>query len=219
MQVWMLQYLIRDFKESDGAIIDAHDPEVFKTRLLDEGWKSDSNHVSFAPFATACFHVICKRYLEQTSSHLIGKLKSFVMARMSFGKHVKNPLKLTSTVESSWHDLQGVIKRFDPEALAALELVLDVYDSGDHQWAQWATSFYEQHSDRAFTVGEGLQSIIDHHGLHFAVSASHSSPSHSSGKHARDLIPAVNMIEEFVAKACAPACQTIQAPGSAAQDM
>ena len=36
MQVWMLQYLIRDFKESDGVIIDAHDPEVFKTRLLHE---------------------------------------------------------------------------------------------------------------------------------------------------------------------------------------
>ena len=90
MQVWMLQYLIRDFKESDGVIIDAHDPEVFKTRLLDEGWESDSNHVAFAPFATADFHIIWKRYLEQTSSHLIGKLKSFVMARMSFGKHVKN---------------------------------------------------------------------------------------------------------------------------------
>jgi hypothetical protein len=41
MQVWMLRFLIRDFKESDGAIIDAHS----------------------------------KRYLEQTSSHLIGKLK------------------------------------------------------------------------------------------------------------------------------------------------
>ena len=79
----------------------AHDPEVFMTRLLDEGWESDSNHVAFAPFATACFHIICTRYLEQTSSHLIGKLKSFVKARMSFGKHVKNPLKWTSTVESS----------------------------------------------------------------------------------------------------------------------
>jgi hypothetical protein len=32
-------------------------------------------------------------------------------------------------------------KRFDPEALDALELVLDVYYSGDPQWAQWATSF------------------------------------------------------------------------------
>ena len=61
-------------KESDGAIIDAHDPEVFKTRLLDESWEPDSNHVAFAPFATACFHSICTRYLEQTSSHLIGKL-------------------------------------------------------------------------------------------------------------------------------------------------
>ncbi len=95
----------------------AHDPEVFKTRLLDEGWEPDFNHVAFAPFATACFHSICKRYLEQTSSHLIGKLKSFVMARMSFGKHVNNPLKWTSTVESSWYELQGAIKRFDPEAL------------------------------------------------------------------------------------------------------
>jgi hypothetical protein len=137
----------------------ARDPEVFKTRLLDEGWEPDSNHVVFAPFATACFHSICTRYLEQTSSHLIGKLKSFVMARMSFGKHVKNPLKWTSSVESSWHELQGAIKRFDPEALTVLELVLDVYNSGDHQWAQWATSFYEQHSDRAFTVGEVLQSF------------------------------------------------------------
>ena len=43
MQVWMLQYLIHDFKESDGAIIDAHDPEAFKTRLLNEDWESDSN--------------------------------------------------------------------------------------------------------------------------------------------------------------------------------
>ncbi len=72
----MDQYLSRDFKESDGAIIDAHDPEVFKTRLLNEGWVSDFNHVAFAPFATADFnhvafapfttagfHIICKRYL------------------------------------------------------------------------------------------------------------------------------------------------------------
>ena len=81
--------------------------------------------------------------------------------------------------------------------------MLDVYNSGDHQWALWVTSFYEQDSDRAFTVGEVLQSIIDRHGLHFAVSASHSSPSHSSGKHARDLTPAVNMIENFISKACA----------------
>ena len=81
--------------------------------------------------------------------------------------------------------------------------MLDVYNSGEHQWTQWATSFYEQHSDRAFTVGEVLQSIIDRHGLHFAVSVSHSSPSHSSVKHVRDLTPAVNMIEEFVAKAYA----------------
>jgi hypothetical protein len=38
---------------------------------------------------------------------------------------VKNPLKWTSTVEAAWYDLQGGIKRFDPETLAALELVLD----------------------------------------------------------------------------------------------
>ena len=31
-----------------------------------------------------------KRYFEQTSSHLIGKRKSFVVAHTSFGKHVKN---------------------------------------------------------------------------------------------------------------------------------
>jgi hypothetical protein len=40
--------------------------------------------------------------------------------------------------------------------LDALKLVLDVYDSGDPQWDQWATSFYEQHNDRAFTVAEVL---------------------------------------------------------------
>jgi hypothetical protein len=124
---------------------------------------------------------------------------------MSFSKHVKNPLMWTSVVEAAWHDLQGGIKRFDPEALAALELVFDIYNSGDHQWGQWATNFYEQHNDRAFTVADVLQSVIDRHGLHFAVSASHFSPSHSTGKHfrCRDLTPAVNMIEEFVAKACA----------------
>jgi hypothetical protein len=105
---------------------------------------------------------------------------------MSFGKHVKNPLKWTSVVEATLHDLQGGIKRFDPEALAALELVLDVYNSGDLQWAQWATSFYEQYNDRAFTVAEVLQSVIDCHGLHSALSAAHTPPSYSTGKHLRD---------------------------------
>jgi hypothetical protein len=101
MQVWLLQYLIRDFKESDCAIIDVHDPEVFKQRLFqNDGWDADAKHVRFAPFDTICFHTISKSYLEQTSSHLIGKLKSFVVACMSFGKHVKNPLKWTSVVEA-----------------------------------------------------------------------------------------------------------------------
>jgi hypothetical protein len=68
--------------------------------------------VRFAPFVTICLQAIIKRYLEQTSSHLIGKLKSFVVARMSFSKYVKNPLKWTSVVEDAWHDLQGGIKRF-----------------------------------------------------------------------------------------------------------
>ena len=204
MQVWLLQFLIRDFKESDSDIIDTHDPQIFKMRLVQEDdWSADSKHVRFAPFATTCLHAISKRYLEQTSSHLIGKLKSFVVARTSFGKHVKNPLKWTSTVEAAWHHLQGGIKRFDPEVLTALELVLDIYNSGDHQWGQWATSFYEQHNDRAFTVAEVLQSVIDRHGLHYAVSASHSSSSHSTGKHLRDPTAAVNMVEEFIAKLCA----------------
>ena len=82
--------------------MDAHDPEVFKLLLVQNvGWDADAKHVRFALFASICFHAISKRYLEQTSSHLIGKLKSFVMARMSFNKHVKNPLKWTSVVESA----------------------------------------------------------------------------------------------------------------------
>jgi hypothetical protein len=102
MQVWSLQYLIRDFKESDSVIIDAHDPEVFKLRLVqNDDWDTDTKHVRFSPFATIYFHTTSKRYLEQTSSHLIGKVTSFVVARMSFGKHVKNPLKWTSVVETA----------------------------------------------------------------------------------------------------------------------
>ncbi len=116
---------------------------------------------------------------------------------------MNNPLKWTSVVEASSHDLQGGIKRFDPEILAELELVLDVYNSDDPQWVQWATSFYEQHNDLAFTVAEVLQSVIDRHGLHSDVSVVHTPPSHSTDKHLRDHTAAVNMIEEFVAKACA----------------
>ena len=53
MQVWLLQYLLRNFKESDSAIIDAHDPEVFKLRLVqNDGWDADTKHVRFALFAT-----------------------------------------------------------------------------------------------------------------------------------------------------------------------
>ena len=50
MQVWMLQYLMRDFKDSDSAIINEHDdPEVFKTLLVQEdGCDTDNKHVRFA---------------------------------------------------------------------------------------------------------------------------------------------------------------------------
>ncbi len=49
MQVWMLQYLMYDFKDSDSAIIDAHDPEVFKTLLVQEdGCDTDNKNVRFA---------------------------------------------------------------------------------------------------------------------------------------------------------------------------
>ena len=76
--LWTLQFLIRDFKEYDNTIIDTYDPEVFKTRLVQEGWEPDTKHVSFDPFTTIFLHSLNKRYLEQTSSHLIGKLKSFM---------------------------------------------------------------------------------------------------------------------------------------------
>ena len=33
MQVWILQHLIHDFKESDGVIIDAHDPPRYQQAL------------------------------------------------------------------------------------------------------------------------------------------------------------------------------------------
>jgi hypothetical protein len=47
---------------------------------------------TFAPFATADFHIICKRYLEQTSSHLIGKLKSFVEVNLQDSSSAPHPL-------------------------------------------------------------------------------------------------------------------------------
>jgi hypothetical protein len=43
IQVWLIQYLIRDFKESDSTIIDAHDPEVCKLCLVQtDDWDADA---------------------------------------------------------------------------------------------------------------------------------------------------------------------------------
>ena len=84
IQVWLLQYLIRDFKESDSVIIDAHDPEVLKLCLVqNDGWDTDDKHVRFVPFTTICFHVIIKRYLEQTSSHLISSASSSPLSSLA----------------------------------------------------------------------------------------------------------------------------------------
>jgi hypothetical protein len=60
--------------------------------LSNEGWVSDFNHVAFAPFATAGFHIIWKRYLYQTSSHLIGKLRSFVEVNLQDSSSAPHPL-------------------------------------------------------------------------------------------------------------------------------
>jgi hypothetical protein len=51
-----------------------------------------------APFATAGFHIICKRYLEQTSSHLISKLKSFVEFNLQDSSSAPHPLSDTDDV-------------------------------------------------------------------------------------------------------------------------
>jgi hypothetical protein len=90
MQVWMLQYLIRDFKESDGVIIYAHDPEVFKTRLLNEGWESDSNHVALAPFATACNTQVVRQDLFHCCPAFAGtKLTNPILAEMEKSRKPK----------------------------------------------------------------------------------------------------------------------------------
>ena len=103
MRVWLLQYLIRDISRSPIVSSLMHMILKFSSCVWSKnvGLDTDAKHVRFALFASICFHTISKRYLEQTSSHLIGKLKSFVMARMSFNKHLKNPLQWTSVVESA----------------------------------------------------------------------------------------------------------------------
>jgi len=141
---------------------------------------------------------------------------------MSFVKHVTNTLKWTtlkrtsrscsSQVKAAPHDLQAGIKRLDPKPLVAgIVDIEDLFRRGP-QWrtpvAPWATSFYEQHSGpclyhcRSLAVGR-RSSSPSLCCLHYAASAVHSSSSHSSGKHSRDLTPAVNMIEEFLNKGCA----------------
>ena len=95
MRVWLLQYLSRD--TSRCPIV----PSLMHMILKFSSCVWSKMLAGTALLTTKCSHAISKRYLEQTSSHLIGKLKSFVMTRMSFNKHVKNSLKWTSVVESA----------------------------------------------------------------------------------------------------------------------
>ena len=60
----------RHFKVSDSAIIDAHDPEVFKMCLVQNvGWDADAKHVRFAQIAKVApallkmvQEILCIRY-------------------------------------------------------------------------------------------------------------------------------------------------------------
>ena len=107
-----------------------------------DGWDTDAKHVRFALFASICFHAISKRYLEQTSSHLIGKLKSFVKARMSFNKHVK--IRSSGPASSS---LLDTISQVESSALTHRSWLLWSLFSMSTTLAtisghtQWVTSF------------------------------------------------------------------------------
>jgi len=104
---------------------------------------------------------------------------------MSFGKHLKNPLSsgpvslrlLDSIfkVGSSDLDLIKILKLWMRWSVFSMSTILAILSG-----LRWATSFYEQDNNRSFTVGEVLQSFIDHHGRHFAVFAAHSLPLHSA---------------------------------------
>jgi hypothetical protein len=65
MQIWMLQFLIRDFKESDGAIIGG--VSITTPKSSRRAWfkttprmqtAAMSCHVKFSPFDTICFQTI-----------------------------------------------------------------------------------------------------------------------------------------------------------------
>ena len=74
---------------------------LISTRWYKTTTKRLGSWCSFGCFSSSSgisSHVISKRYLEQTSYHLMGKLKSFVLAHMFFVKNVKNPLKWTNQV-------------------------------------------------------------------------------------------------------------------------
>ena len=80
MQIWMLQFLVRDFKESDGAIIGGvsittpkSSRRVWFASKTTAGMQTAAmSNLLFALFDTICFKLfISKPYLVETCSHVI----------------------------------------------------------------------------------------------------------------------------------------------------
>ena len=165
--------LHHSFKDHDAVVLDAYDFVTMQTEykaLLDTmstpfdkqaHWDDNLGKFKWLPFGSMCLHAIGDRYQLQGVTDCISKVSEFDVVRNNFS--ARSVLSWKEQVEQKWKLVKSIVEKYDPDYLAAMQVLLVIGRSEDEDWRRWATQYSLRKGTTSFTVTELLDSVLQQH--------------------------------------------------------
>ena len=169
----MMFILHRSFHEHDAVIVDSHDFLILQTKykVLHDSSSAPFDHEDavdgdctykfrWLPFGSMCLHAIGLRYQLTGVTDCIAKVYEFDVARNAFTPD--NVRSWTEMLEEKWKLVKAIVEKYDPDYLAAMQILINIGRSGTENWKAWSTQFSRSKGSTQFTVAELLADVLQH---------------------------------------------------------
>ena len=168
--------LHRSFHDHDAVIVDSHDFLVLqaKYKVLLDSRSAPFDHKDaddaedydctykfrWLPFGSMCLYAIGLRYQLTGVTDCIAKVYEFDVARNAFSPD--NVRSWTEMLEEKWKLVKAIVEKYDPDYLAAMQILINIGRSGTENWKAWSTQFSRSKGSTQFTVAELLADVLQH---------------------------------------------------------
>ena len=111
---------------------------------------------TWLPFGYMCLHNFAAKHIDTGVTDAITKHDAYVASKTFTPSNIT---KWVSSVEHAWAGWRNTVT--DPEHMAAVELVREIFSSDNEDWKTWVYSFVTQQGDKPNTVAYLLEKVVN----------------------------------------------------------